>query len=220
MNLLILIFITGLLYFSGVTGYFAANASMSLLETTKKSDLEDQSQKIYTAILTRNQETTIQQTEPFGVIILKESLTRNNTLEYDLILYNIKDITGIFINYNHTIPLKTLYSNFVIPDICCISAEGSEAVNGYLTGILSNEFNVTLLDLLKNGVTMPNENIADELTQLDDNALLDENISPKNEPKSLTELFESGKAFISIETKSNLDEQLQGQIIDMVQILE
>ena len=73
MNLLILIFITGLLYFSAITGYFAANASMSLLETTKKSDLEDQSQKIYTAILTRNQETTIQQTEPFGVIMLKES---------------------------------------------------------------------------------------------------------------------------------------------------
>ena len=46
--------------------------------------------------------------------------------------------------------------------------------------------------------------------------LLDKIISPKNESNGLIDLFESGKAFISIETKSNLDGQHQGQIIDTV----
>ena len=54
----------------------------------------------------------------------------------------------------------------------------------------------------------------------DGTTLLDKIISPKDESNGLIDLFEQGKEFISIETKSNLDGQHQGQIIDTVWTLE
>jgi len=221
MNIIFPIFMTGLLCFSSFIGYALESSSASIIETTKANALGDQTQNIYAAMITKNQEIPFEkQTEPFGTIIFRESLTKNTTLEYELIIYDIKDITGIFVNYNQTIPIKTIYSNPIIPDICCLSLEGSGSVNVYLTGILSNEYRVTPLDLLKSGVSTFSENSDDAQTQLDYNSSLVEIMSPNDESKSLTDLFKSGKAFISIETKSSLDGEIQGQIIDEVQILD
>ncbi|WP_148686057.1 CHRD domain-containing protein [Candidatus Nitrosocosmicus hydrocola] len=220
MNIVFIMYITVLLYLSSIIGYSAENAFASLVETTKVNILGNQTQNIYTAMITKNQEIPVEQTESFGTIIFRESLTRNNTLEYELVIYNVKDITGIFVNYNQTIPIKTIYSNTIIPDICCLSVEGSESVNVYLTGISSNEYRVTPLDLLKSGITLFNGNSEDVQTQLDSNSSFVEIISPSGGTKSLTDLFKSGKAFISIETKSNPDGEIQGQIIDKMQILE
>lgn len=220
MIIIFLIFVTGLLYFSSITGYSSTFVYASLVETTKSNIIVDQTQNIYSALITKNQEISVEQTEPLGTIIFKESLTRNNTLEYELVIYDVKDITGIFINYNQTIPIKTIYSNPIIPDVCCLSIEGSESVNVFLTGILSNEYRITPLDLIKSGIPMPSENSVDAKTQLDDNSSLNEIMSPSGKSKSLTGLFKSGKAFVSIETKSNPNGEIQGQIIDKMQILE
>lgn len=220
MIIIFLIFVTGLLYFSSITGYLSTFVSASPVETTKSNIIVDQTQNIYSALITENHEISVDQTEPLGTIIFKESLTTNNTLEYELVIYDIKDITGIFINYNQTIPIKTIYSNPIIPDVCCISVEGSESVNVYLTGIMSNEYNITPLDLIRSGIPMPSEKSEDEKTQSDDNSSLVEIMSPNGKSKSLTDLFKSGKAFLSVETKSNPNGEIQGQIIDKMQMLE
>ncbi|MBA2267833.1 MAG: CHRD domain-containing protein, partial [Nitrosopumilus sp.] len=164
------------------------------------------------------QEIPFVSTEASGTALFEESLLKNGTLEYELILNNIRDITGIYIEYNNTIPLKEIYSNPIIPDICCLSLEASEPGNFYLNGIIENDINITPLDLIKSGISLQVDDNASD--PLNGNLPIIEILIPNNKSNNLTGLFESGLVFLNVETKSHPPGEIRGQIIDKVQILE
>jgi hypothetical protein len=154
-----------------------------------------------------------------GIALFKESLLKNDTLEYELVLNDIKDITRIYIDFNNTIPLKEIYSNPIIPDICCLSSEASEPENFYLNGIVEDDINITPLDLIKNGIPLQVNNDI-PVNTFDSNQPTIETLMYNNKSNNLTGLFESGLVFITVETKLQPTGEIRGQIIDEVQILE
>jgi len=194
-----------------------SNATTNVIESTN-NDVDHQTQQVFIAKLTGSQEIPFVSTEASGTALFKESLLKNGTLEYELILNNIRDITGIYIEYNNTIPLKEIYSNPIIPDICCLSLEASEPGNFYLNGIIENDINITPLDLIKSGISLQVDDNASD--PLNGNLPIIEILIPNNKSNNLTGLFESGLVFLNVETKSHPPGEIRGQIIDKVQILE
>lgn len=195
-----------------------SNATTNAIESTN-NDIDHQTQQVFIAKLTGSQEIPFVSTEASGTALFKESLLKNGTLEYELILNNIKDITGIYIEYNNTIPLKEIYSNPIIPDICCLSLEVSEPRDFYLNGIVEDDINITPLDLIKSGISLQVDD-DDPRDTLNSNIPIIGILIPNNKSDNLTGLFESGLVFINVETKSHPPGEIRGQIIDKVQILE
>jgi len=118
-----------------------------------KNDAADKIQRVFIAKLTGSQEIPFVSTEASGIALFKESSMENGTLEYELVLNEIRDITGVYIKYNDTIPLKDIYSNPIIPDICCLSLEAYEPRNYYLNGMVVDDIKITPLDLFKNSIS-------------------------------------------------------------------
>ncbi len=205
-----------ILFFSNLS-INISNATTNVIESTN-NDVDHQTQQVFIAKLTGSQEIPFVSTEASGTALFKESLLKNGTLEYELILNNIRDITGIYIEYNNTIPLKEIYSNPIIPDICCLSLEASEPGNFYLNGIIENDINITPLDLIKSGISLQVDDNASD--PLNGNLPIIEILIPNNKSNNLTGLFESGLVFLNVETKSHPPGEIRGQIIDKVQILE
>lgn len=206
-----------ILFFSNLS-INISNATTNVIESTN-NDIDHQTQQVFIAKLTGSQEIPFANTEASGTALFKESLLKNGTLEYELVLNNIKDITGIYIEYNNTIPLKVIYSNPIIPDICCLSLEASEPGNFYLNGIVEDDINITPLDLIKPGISLQVDD--DDLSDTSNgNRSIIETLIPNYKSNNLTGLFESGLVFINVETKSHPPGEIRGQIIDKVQILE
>jgi hypothetical protein len=169
--------------------------------------------------LTGSQEIPFVNTVAMGTAFFKENLLKNGTLEYGLVLNDIKDITRIYIDFNNTILLKEIYSNPIIPDICCLSSEASEPENFYLYGTVENDINTTPLDLIKNGIPLQvNDDTFDNIFY--SNKSIIETMTSTNKSKNLIGLFESGLVFITVETKFHPTGEIRGQIVDKVQILE
>ncbi len=195
-----------------------SNATINANEGTI-NDIDGQIQQIFIAKLISSQEIPFVNTNAMGIALFKESLLKNGTLEYELVLNDIKDITRIYIDFNNTIPLKEIYSNPIIPDICCLSSEASKPENFYLNGIVEDDINITPLDLIKNGITLQANDDTPGNT-FDSNQPTTETLMSNNMSNNLTGLFESGLVFITVETKFHPTGEIRGQIIDKVQILE
>jgi hypothetical protein len=195
-----------------------SNAITSIPEIQEDNDEQD-SQQIFIAKIADSKEISSVNTGATGIAIFKHSIIQNDTLEYEIVLNDINDITAISIDYNTTIPVKTLYSNLVIPDICCISSEAAAPHNYYLNGIVENDVKITPLDLIKNSISL---GITDNsiTNNFDDNNLTTEATILDSKIKSLIDLFESGSAFINVKTKSEPSGEIRGQVIDKVQILK
>lgn len=154
-----------------------------------------------------------------GTALFKESLLKNGTLEYELVLNDIKDNARIYIDFNNTILLKEIYSNPIIPDICCLSSEASELENFYLNGIIENDINITPLDLIKNGIPLQVNDDTPSNT-FDSNQPIIDTLISNNKSNNLIGLFESGLVFIAVDTKFHPTGEIRGQIVNKVQILE
>jgi hypothetical protein len=204
---------------------FFPNLSTNTLNATINANerainyIDGQIQQIFISKLTGGQEIPFVNTDAMGIALFKESLLKNDTLEYELVLNDIKDITRIYIDFNNTIPLKEIYSNPIIPDICCLSSEASEPENFYLNGIVEDDINITPLDLIKNGIPLQVNNDI-PVNTFDINQPTIETLMYNNKSNNLTGLFESGLVFITVETKLQPTGEIRGQIIDKVQILE
>ncbi len=195
-----------------------SNATTNGIENTKNDD-EYQIQRVFIAKLTGSQETPFVNTEASGTALFKPSTLKNGTLEYELVLNDIGDITGIHIKYNDTIPLKDIYSNSIIPDICCLSLESSEPKNYYLNGIIEDDIKITPLDLIKNGISLQgNDN--DSRAPFDNNPSIIKALISNKISNNLTGLFKSGLIFINVETKSYPLGEIRGQITDKVEVLK
>lgn len=204
---------------------FFSNLSINILNATVNANeriinyIDGQIHQIFIAKLTGSQEIPFVNTDAMGIALFKESLLKNGTLEYELVLNDIKDITRIYIDFNNTLPLKEIYSNPIIPDICCLSSEASEPGNVYLRGIVEDKINITPFDLIRNGI--PSQ-VNDDTpgNTFNSNQPIGETLTSNIKSNNLTGLFESGLVFITVETKFHPTEEVRGQIIDKVQILE
>lgn len=210
-------FTVAILFFSNLSVNIA-NATINATERTINYN-DGQIQQVFIAKLTGSQEIPFVNTDAMGTALFKESLLKNGTLEYELVLNDIKDIARIYIDFNNTILLKEIYSNPIIPDICCLSSEASEPENFYLNGIIENDINITPLDLIKNGIPLQVNDDTPSNT-FDSNQPIIETLISNNKSNNLIGLFESGLVFVAVETKFHPTGEIRGQIVDKVQILE
>ena len=195
-----------------------SNSTINANERTMNYN-DGQINQTFIAKLTGSQEIPFVNTDAMGTALFKENLLKNGTLEYGLVLNDIKEITRIYIDFNNTIPLKEIYSNPIIPGLCCLLSEASKPENFYLYGTVENDINTTPLDLIKNGIPLQvNDDTFGNIFY--NNKSIIETMTSTNKSKNLIGLFESELVFITVETKFHPTGEIRGQIVDKVQILE